>query len=181
MIILFNNDALVASFLIQCIKYTHWCCTSHAFNRLSWTKCVWCDQSELAHYISIIVTQALHLVQGCLHGTSWHFCTFLSSIQVPFGALYLFKTYQHVMLAQIQPSCYFAAVQNLIYVVLCKQGATSHFGTKSAPRWTGMGSACIILFIHLSCCCHYGHKWSSSHPTKKPLSVQLFLCKHCLM
>ena len=145
MIILFNNDALVASFLIQCIKYTHWCCTSQALNRLSWTKCVWCDQSELAHYISIIVTQALHLVQGCLQGTSWHFYTSLSSKQVPFGALYLFKTYQHVMLAQIQPSCYFAAVQNLIYVVLYKQGATSHFGTKSAPRWTGMGSAWMII------------------------------------
>ena len=147
-----------------------------SFYRLSWTKRACYDQSERAHYISIIDTQALHQLRGVYMVPASNFCTLLSLIQVPLGALYLFRTYHPkiVMPARIQPNFYFAAVQNLIYVVLCKQGATSHFDTKSAPRWTG-------IFIHLSWCRHIGHKWSSSHPTRKLLLVQLFLCKHCLM
>lgn len=90
-------------------------------------------------------------------------------------------TKKNVMTVQIQPSCYFAAVQNLIYVVLCKKGATSHFGTKSAPQWTGMGSACIIIHPLELVLSHWTQVVKSSHPTMKLLSVQLFLCKHCLM
>ena len=140
-------------------------------------KCACYDQSERAHYISIIYTQALNQVKGCLHGTSQQLLYFFEFNTGPSGSpvfVLNIPPKKNVMPAQIQPNCYFAAVQNLIYVVLCKQGARSHFGTKSAPRWTG-------IFIHSSWCRHIGHKWSSSHPTKKLLSVQLFLCKHCLM
>ena len=74
------------------------------FYRLSSTKCACYDQSERAHYISIIYTQALHQLRGVYMVPASNFCTFLSSIQVPLRALYLFRTYhqKNVMLAQIQ-------------------------------------------------------------------------------